>query len=220
MSDEHRTAALPEVAVDRVGVVAGDVTLLAPTTTHVDAGEVLVVRGHNGAGKSTLLKVLAGVRAPSSGSVTIGGAPVSRRDRMFRRRVSALLGAPPTAPDLTVEDHVRMVAATWFDDRGAAEQSAAAALGELGLEGLLRRFPHELSSGQQQLFTLALSLARPFDVLILDEPEQRLDAEHVERVGETLDRRRSAGVAVVIATHSQALTSQLADRELDLDRRP
>ena len=209
----------PMITIDRVRVVAGDVTLLPPTTAHVDTGEALVVRGQNGAGKSTLLKVLVGMRPATSGSVTIAGAPVSRRDRRFRRRVSSLIGVPPTAPDLTVEDHVRMVAATWFDDRGTAEQTAAASLTELGLDELLRRFPHELSSGQQQLFTLALVLARPFDVLILDEPEQQLDVEHVERVGDVLDRRRSAGAAVVIATHSPALSEQLADRELDLGRR-
>jgi ABC-type multidrug transport system ATPase subunit len=206
------------IDIDGVVVAVDDVVLLPPTSASVGAGEALVVRGRNGAGKSTLLKVLAGVRAPTAGSVAIGGEPVDRRNRTFRRRVASLLGAPPTAPDLTVEDHVRVVAATWFRERNAAEEAALGVLGELGLDGLLRRFPHELSSGQQQLFALALVLARPFDVLILDEPEQRLDAERVAMVADVLARRREGGASLVVATHSPALTERLADRVLELER--
>lgn len=205
------------ININGVGVAVDDMVLVPPISASVGAGEALVIRGHNGAGKSTLLKVLAGVRIPTGGSVAIGGKPVDHRDRSFRRRVAALLGLPPTAPDLTVEDHVRLVSATWFRERDVAEKTALGVLAELGLNGLLRRFPHELSSGQQQLFALGLALARPFDVLILDEPEQRLDDEHVEMIGDVLARRRSGGAAIVIATHSSALTEHLADRVLELD---
>jgi ABC-2 type transport system ATP-binding protein len=205
------------IEIDGVVVAMDDIVLLPPTSASVRAGEALVIRGHNGAGKSTLLKVLAGVRTPTGGSASIGGAPVDRRNPIFRRRVASLLGLPPTAPDLTVEDHVRLVAATWFRERGVAEEAALSVLEELRLNGLLHRFPHELSSGQQQLFALALVLARPFDVLVLDEPEQRLDDERVGVVGDVLARRRSGGAAIVVATHSSALTERLADRVLELD---
>lgn len=218
MTDVERSLGEPMIDIDEVVVAVDDIVLLPATSASVGAGEVLVVRGHNGAGKSTLLKVLAGVRTPTGGSVAIGGEPVDRRDRTFRRRVASLLGLPPTAPDLTVEDHVRLVAATWFRERDVAEESALGVLAELGLSGLLRRFPHELSSGQQQLFALALVLARPFDVLVLDEPEQRLDDERIGVVGDVLARRRSGGAAIVVATHSSALTERLADRVLELDR--
>ncbi|SOE05717.1 ABC transporter [Rathayibacter rathayi] len=205
------------IDVQQVVVAVDSVTLLPPTSVRVKAGEIVVVRGKNGAGKSTLLKVLTGVRSPTGGTVTVGGEPVSRRNRAFRRRVASLISLPPLAPDLTVEDHVRLVAATWFDESADAERSASDALGALALDGLLHRFPHELSSGQQQLFALALVVARPFEVLVLDEPEQRLDDERLALVGDLLDKRRTDGVAIVIATHSAALTDRLADRVLDLD---
>lgn len=205
------------IDVQQLVVAVDTVTLLPPTSVRVEAGEILVVRGKNGTGKSTLLKVLAGMRLPTGGSVTVGGEPVSRRNRAFRRRVASLIGLPPMAPDLTVEDHVRLVAATWFDTSADAERSASDALSALALDGLLRRFPHELSSGQQQLFALALVVARPFDVLLLDEPEQRLDAERLALVGDLLDKCRTNGVAIVIATHSTVLADRLADRVLDLD---
>lgn len=205
------------IEVDEVGVTVGAVTLLAPVSTRVRCGEVLIVRGRNGAGKSTLLRVLTGARKPSSGTVLIGGANVIERDRGFRRRVAAMFGPPPMAADLTVSDHVLLVATTWTNDPTAAAELARGVIAELGLDALSERFPHELSSGQTQLFGLALVLARPFEVLILDEPEQRLDPEHIESVIRVLGARRDDGATLVIATHSPVLADGLADRTLRLD---
>ncbi len=200
-----------------VGVVEGDVTLLASVSARAWRGEALIVRARNGTGKSTMLRVLAGARKPSSGTVRIGGAAVVERERGFRRRVAAMIGLPPMAPDLTVRDHVALVATTWVDDPPAAAELARDVLAELGLDALGERFPHELSSGQTQLFGLALVLARPFEVLILDEPEQRLDPEHVDSVVRVLRARRDGGATLVVATHSAVLADGLADRTLRLD---
>lgn len=205
------------IDVRQVSVAAGEVTLLAPVSMVGERGEVLVVRGRNGTGKSTLLRVLAGARAPSSGTVRIGGRPVARRDPRFRGRVAAMIGLPPTAPDLTLGEHVRLVAATWSGEADAAEELSKRILAELGLTELSDRFPHELSSGQTQLFGIALVLARPFDVLLLDEPEQRLDTGHIETVIRVLSARRDEGATLVVATHSAVLAEALADRTIRLD---
>lgn len=205
------------IVAHEVGVDAAGVTLLPPVSMAVQRGEALVVRGRNGSGKSTLLRVLAGVRKPTNGTVQIGGVSVVERDRGFRRRVAAMIGLPPMAPDLTVHDHVLLVATTWTNTSDAAADVARGVLSELGLDALGTRFPHELSSGQTQLFGLALALARPFDVLILDEPEQRLDPEHVESVLRVLQRRRDAGATLVVVTHSPVIADGLADRTLRLD---
>lgn len=116
------------IEVDEVGVTAGDVTLLAPVSVVAQRGEALVVRGRNGTGKSTLLRVLAGARKPSSGAVRIDGEAVVQRDRGFRRRVAAMIGLPPMAPDLTVFDHVLLVATTWPESlSGCSDSSRGAA---------------------------------------------------------------------------------------------
>jgi ABC-type multidrug transport system ATPase subunit len=205
------------IQVDEVEVAAGDVTLLSRVSVTAERGSALVIRGRNGTGKSTFLRVLAGARQPSSGTVRIDGESVLPRDRRFRRRVATMIGLPPMAPDLTVRDHVLLVASTWLDDPGAAAELAHRVLAELGLTALANRFPHELSSGQTQLFGLALVLARPFEVLILDEPEQRLDPEHVETVMRVLRARRDEGATVVVATHSAVLAEGLGDRTLWLE---
>lgn len=202
------------INLDEVSVSAGQVTLLAPVSAAIDSGDVLVVRGRNGSGKSTLLRAMAGVRAPTSGTVRIGNDIVTERDRRLRQRVAAMIGLPPIAPDLTVEDHLLLVASTWLDDPAAATGLARGVLAELGLTPLATRFPHELSSGQTQLFGLGLVLSRPFDVLIIDEPEQRLDPEHVDVVIDALRARRDRGATLVIATHNSRLSEELADHTL------
>ena len=193
-----------------------DATLLPTTSFEVRAGEAVVVRGANGAGKSTLLRVLAGMRAPSGGRVSIGGLAPHARDRRVRRLVAAMIGLPPMAADLTVRDHVRLVAVTWSSARAepGSERIADEVLDELGLASLAARFPHELSSGQTQLFGLALLLARPCEVLLLDEPEQRLDADRIGTVIDAVERRRAAGAAVVVTTHSDALEDGIGGRTL------
>ncbi len=202
------------IALHEVSVSVGQVTLLAPVSVAVDSGEVLVIRGRNGSGKSTLLRAMAGVRTPTSGTVRIGGDIVTEGDRQFRQRVAAMIGLPPIAPDLTVEDHMLLVASTWLDDPHAATRLSRGVLVELGLTPLATRFPHELSSGQTQLFGLGLVLSRPLDVLIIDEPEQRLDPEHIDIVIGALRARRDSGTTLVVATHSSKLAEELADHTL------
>ncbi|MCG2807145.1 MAG: ATP-binding cassette domain-containing protein, partial [Coriobacteriia bacterium] len=168
------------IDVRQVGVSSGGITLLAPTSFSTSAGRAIAIRGRNGSGKSTLLRVLTGQLAPSSGSVKVARLDVRRPDRPFRRRMASMIGLPSMAPDLTVQDHISLVAATWFDGFEQRRLVADQVVGEMGLAGLRRRFPHELSSGQRQLLGLSMVLARPFEVLVLDEPEQRLDAEHLQ----------------------------------------
>ena len=194
----------------------GAVTLLAPVTVTVPAGGTLVVRGANGSGKSTLLRVLAGLHVPSTGTVSVAGAAPAPRSRAFRRAVGGTVAAPVAARDLTLAEHVALVATTWGTPVAAARREAADLLGALGLGALVDRFWHELSSGQTQLATLAIALARPAEVLLLDEPEQRLDADRVTTVARLLVGRREAGATLVVATHSDALAEALGGPVLTL----
>ena len=90
-------------------------------------------------------------------------------------------------------------------------------LGAFDVAHLARRFPHELSSGQAQAFALCLTLARPADVLLLDEPEQRLDEERIALLDEQLRQRVDGGTTLVVATHRAAASSTPSRHEtLDL----
>lgn len=210
-------AAVAAVAFDSIGVVDDDVVLLLEAAGRAEAGEVLAITGANGSGKTTLLRVLGSLITPTAGTVRIMGRTPDDRDRRYRASCAALIGPPQTARDLTVIEHLQFVAATWGTSAAAAREQADALLTELALTGLARRFPHELSSGQSQLVALALTLARPCEVLLLDEPEQRLDLERLGLVIEAIRARADQGVAVVLATHSPRLLEELADRRLHLE---
>lgn len=160
--------------------------------------------------------MLAGLVQPSSGAVRIAGRSPNEQSPQFRATVAALVGLPPLARDLTLREHLVLVGASWGKSLEAAAEHAEGLFAELQIAQLASRFPHELSSGQTQLFALALTLSRRFDVLILDEPEQRLDADRLGLLGGVLRRLSENGSTIIIASHSELLVSQVADRVLTL----
>ncbi|MGM1018666.1 MAG: ABC transporter ATP-binding protein [Actinomycetota bacterium] len=199
----------PLLTANGVGVTIDEQSLLGPTSLTVDAGRAVAVRGPNGAGKTTLLRVLSGVTRPTEGSVLLRGDPLTIRRPAHRAAVAAMVGAPPLARDLTLREQLRFVRATWGDDSDTGTRAAADRLEELGITELGERYPSELSSGQTQLFSLALTFARPCELLLLDEPEQRLDADRRDLVATAVRRRMADGVCVVFATHSPALVDAI-----------
>lgn len=207
---------MPLVTTRGVGVHLDGTDLLAPVTLGVEAGQALAVRGPNGSGKTTLLRTVAGLTAPTVGTVLVGGLPPDDRDVRFRSRLAALVGPPPLAGNLTLLEHLALVGASWGASVPSATGRGRDLLAALGAERLAARFPHELSSGQGQLFALALTLVRPFDVLLLDEPEQRLDPDRLEAVARLVRTRVDAGAALLVASHSPVFVDLVADTTIDL----
>ncbi|MCU1538168.1 MAG: Multidrug transporter ATPase [Humibacillus sp.] len=205
-----------EVRADGVGKKVDETRLLKATTVHADPGECIVLRGPNGSGKTTLLRIIGGLLVPTTGTATIGGREADERDRAVRAAVAALIGPPTTYRDLTLADHLVLVDSTWGGDPATSDERARALLDRLGIPQLLDRFPHELSSGQQQLFRLAITFARPASVLLLDEPEQRLDTAKQKVVAGIIRERAAAGAAVVMACHDPDMTAALATRVVDV----
>jgi ABC-type multidrug transport system ATPase subunit len=199
-----------------VGKRIEEAVLLLPTDLEVGSAESVVLRGPNGSGKTTLLRILAGTVAPSEGVVTLDGSPVDERDDLTRTLIAALVGAPATYRDLTLVDHLVLIGSTWGQVGAPAADRADAMLDLLEIDHLAERFPHELSSGQQQLFHLSMVLVRPSSILILDEPEQRLDTDKRDLLTRILLDRQADGASLLVACHDPAMTEALADSILDL----
>lgn len=205
-----------EVRATAVTKTIDTTTLLLPTDVSADPGGCVVLRGPNGSGKTTLLRIIGGLLEPSAGTATIGGTPADERDPRVRAAVAALIGTPTTYRDLTLIDHLVLIDSTWGNDPSTSDDRGLALMGQLGIEHLADRFPHELSSGQQQLFRLALTLTRPATVLLLDEPEQRLDTIKREVVAGLIRDRAADGTTVVMACHDPVMTESLADAVVDI----
>ncbi|NEM91887.1 ABC transporter ATP-binding protein [Galbitalea soli] len=200
------------VTVEQVRLARLGETILPPTSLRAGPGEAVAITGPNGAGKTTLLRAIAGIERLDSGSVVVDGIRADERSAEFRRAVASLIGRPSTARDLTVHEHLAIVAMTWGAARDEAAAAADGVIDECAITELRQRFLHEVSSGQAQLIHLALTLVRPFRILLLDEPEQRLDGARRDRVAEILAARLHAGATVVYATHSAALIEALGSR--------
>lgn len=213
-----QTTASPgcRVVVDAVSKVIEPTTLLAPTSLLAQPGTCTVVRGPNGAGKTTLLRLVAGLMEPTAGEVTIDGVIADERKRATRERVAALIGPPAAYRDLTLVDHLTLIDATWGRDADSCEERVEDGLARFGIEMLAERFPHELSSGQGQLFRLALTWFRPAGLLVLDEPEQRLDTERRLLIARLLRERRDDGSTIIMACHDPAVTESVADAVTDV----
>lgn len=204
------------IVVRKATAVLGDTPVLAPVSFKVREGQAATLSGSNGAGKTTLLRLLAGVLAPATGEVRIGGAPADEKDPEFRELVAALVGPPPLAHNLTLEEHFALVAVSWGISADEGRERGLRVLDAFGAGQLGSRFPHELSSGQGQMAALAITLTRPCDVILLDEPEQRLDADRVTVLAELLEAERADGAALVVASHSDALREALTGPTITL----
>jgi ABC-2 type transport system ATP-binding protein len=180
----------------------------------LDAGECVALLGHNGSGKSTLLRIAAGRDTPTTGTVVFDGLPMNENDPRVRARVAVVGDTAACYPDLTVREHLQLVAvAHGVDD---AEEWIDHVLAERLLSGHARALPSALSSGQLQSLLLASALVRPRDLLLLDEPEQRLDPGARQRLAELIGAETEQGVGVLLVTHHAELARSVADRALVL----
>ncbi|WP_328926171.1 ABC transporter ATP-binding protein [Streptomyces sp. NBC_00190] len=180
-------------------------------------GRCLVLAGANGSGKSTLLRVCVGRQQPDRGEVRFAGAPPREVDVAFRRDVALLLDGADCFPDLTVAEHVGMVA-TAHGLGADAGPAAARVLAELGLAEQLDAFPGTLSAGQRQMLMLASVLVRPARLIVVDEPEQRLDVRARRRLAAALRAATGNGTAILLASHDRGVVDEVADEVLLLER--
>ena len=207
----RRGRARGEVALEvrRLTAAYGDVLALRGVDLALQSRQVTALMGRNGAGKSTLLAVLAGVRAPTSGLLSLGGEPARSNARSSPRRVALV---PQEPGDLlwahTVADECR----DSDRDAGAAPGTTAGLLHSLAPDVPPATHPRDLSEGQRLTVALAVALAADPAVVALDEPTRGLDYAAKRRLVDVLRGLAADGRAVVLATHDVELAAQVADR--------
>jgi nitrate/nitrite transport system ATP-binding protein len=187
--------------------------VLRHVSLDVRRGEFVAILGAMGSGKSTLLSILAGLTAPDTGSVVIGGQPVNgiRHDAAFVFQNYSLL------PWFTALENVRLAVGAAFPDlrRPAQRARARAALEKVGLGQAVDRRPGQLSGGMRQRVAIARALATDPQVLFLDEPLGALDALTRESLQGELARLCSEDdgrVTTVMITNSVEEAILLSDR--------
>jgi ABC-2 type transport system ATP-binding protein len=203
------------VAVRDVRVGYGSVVVLSDIELTVAPGEIVAVTGVNGVGKSTLLTCLAGLHRPAAGTMTVlGGAP--RDDPAFWRAVALVADQPTWYPGLTVREHLELIRLTHRPLRGW-HLPADELIEFFGLTARADASPLDMSSGQRQRLSLAAALARPSSLLLLDEPEQSLDAGfRLELAALLREGYAGNGGTVIMATHDADFAQAAGAREVRL----
>ena len=173
------------------------------------AGEVAAVVGPSGSGKTTLLSIMAGLDRPSGGEVLVDGKKLSEMDLDAYRRqyVSVIFQAFHLFPLLTVLENVCFpLELLGAGEKGAREQARR----NLELVGIAeekhRRYPSQLSGGEQQRVAIARALSSGAGILLADEPTGNLDGENSRNIVDILTRlAHEGGYCVVIVTHDPAI---------------
>ena len=204
------------LTIDRVGKVYPDGThALSSIALDVPRGEILVLLGASGCGKTSLLRIIAGLEAASTGSVTLDG----RRIDAPQAAIGLVFQEPRLLPWLTVAENVgfglRRLSAAERDTK------VGAILARVGLAAQRGKLPRDLSGGQQQRVALARALVVKPDVLLLDEPFSALDA--LTRQGlqdHLLELWADDAPTIVIVTHDIEEAAALADRIVVLEPHP
>jgi ABC-type multidrug transport system ATPase subunit len=188
-------------------------TLLDVPALRIEPGLTLVT-GPNGSGKSTLLRLVAGVEAPRTGTIVVGGCDLLHDEIGARRQLAYVPEAPELTPYASVIDVLQLVAAL----RDAPPTSIVEALDQVGLFELGGRTVRELSMGQRRRAMLATALVGEPRVVILDEPLETLDAQMREFVRRWVAALRDRGALILLATHDQAAFRPMVDGLLAVQR--
>ncbi len=193
-----------------------DRTILDGISVQASAGRVLGVRGPSGSGKSSLLSLLGGLVAPSSGTVTLDGAPViPGSDVALRRRFGFVLQGYGLVAALTARENVAVVLQAAGVPRADVGDRVQAVLDRVGLAPVADHLVEDLSGGQQQRVAVARALVSAAEVFLADEPTAELDAENRELIVSLLVERARTGAVVVIASHDPDVVDA-CDDVLDL----
>ncbi|GAA1632197.1 ABC transporter ATP-binding protein [Actinoplanes couchii] len=186
------------VEVENLYVSYGSTPVLVNVGLTVPAGAGVCVTGDNGIGKSTLLRCVSSLQQPDSGAIRVFGAEPGDSPA-FWATVATTVEPPTWYLGLTVREHAELVCRAHGQD--PEDAGIDEALERLGLGAHADAIPPSLSSGQKQRLTLALVLLRPSSLLILDEPEQRLDPDGRAMVAGMLAEYLSTGGSLLLASH-------------------
>ena len=190
-------------------------------SVEVCPGEFVALVGPSGSGKTTMLAMLAGLLAPTEGSIIIGGRELgqmneSERTKFRRQKVGFTFQSNNLVPYLNVQENVELMLK--LNNRLSRESKAHAeeVLAQLGLSERLKNLPSQLSGGQQQRVAIARALVHSPDIVLADEPTASLDTERAFQVVETFANLiHNQELAGIMVTHDLRLV-QFVDKIIQM----
>ncbi len=200
---------MSRIEISKVNKYYGEVHVLKDLDLVVEDGDFMTLLGPSGCGKTTTLRVIAGLEAPRSGTLRIGGQLAADGEVSFnmppaKRGVNLVFQSYALWPHMTVFDNVAFGLQIKKAPKPLIKEKVTSALGRLHIAEFAERYPSELSGGQQQRVAIARSIVSEPRVLLLDEPLSNLDAKlRIEMRSELKRLHQELKTTVVYVTHDQ-----------------
>ncbi|WP_422120590.1 cell division ATP-binding protein FtsE [Latilactobacillus curvatus] len=197
------------------------VTAIKDLSLTIEPGEFAYIVGPSGAGKSTFIKMLYHQLKATSGEIEVAGFNlIGMKDRdvpYLRRKMGVVFQDFKLLPRLTVFENVAYAMEVIEAEPQAIKDRVLEVLELVGLKGEIRRFPNELSGGEQQRVAVARAIVNRPDVLIADEPTGNLDPETSDGIMDILEAINERGTIVLMATHNKQMVNERTHRVLAIE---
>jgi cell division transport system ATP-binding protein len=188
---------------------------------HVEPKEFVILVGTSGAGKSTLLKLLTREEKPTSGKIVVGGIDYDElKDKqipILRRKIGVVFQDFKLLPQRTVYENVAFALEIAGMTGREIKSTVPKVIKLVGLEGKEKKFPRQLSGGEQQRVAIARAVVRQPKILIADEPTGNLDPKHSWEIVKLLEKINRYGTTVLLTTHNAEIVNKLKRRVVTIE---
>jgi cell division transport system ATP-binding protein len=187
---------------------------------HIEAGEFVSIVGQSGTGKSTLVKILIAEERPTDGQITIGDWDITdigaTEIPFLRRQIGVIFQDFKLLRKKTIFENVSFALEVAGESGERIRRVVPQVLDVVGLADKFRRYPDQLSGGEQQRVAIARSLVHRPKIMIADEPTGNLDSLNTVEIIEILKKINEFGTTVLLATHNREIVNDLRRRVITL----
>lgn len=207
------------ISVQHLHITHGEQQILHEINFQIEKGEFVYLIGKTGSGKSSILKTLYVDMPLQKGEITILGFALSKIKKtdipLLRRRIGIVFQDFQLFTDRNVENNLRFVLeATGWSQSVKIKHRIGQVLAQVGLLGVEKKMPHQLSGGEQQRVAIARALLNDPDLLLADEPTGNLDPTVADEILALFTQISKSGTAILIATHHHSFLKKFPARVL------
>ena len=199
------------------------INALNNVSLNLEKGEVLVVMGPSGSGKSTLIRTINGLETFDDGELNVLGIKIDsnfdeKKIQKIRRRVGMVFQQFNLFPHLTILENITLAPINVQKrNKNEVEEFGMYLLAQMGIDSHAKKYPNQLSGGEQQRVAIVRALALKPELLLFDEPTSALDPERINEVLDSMRILANQGMSMIVVTHEIDFAKEVSDKVLFLD---